>query len=66
MTAGVKPILSNSEFSPRVLELRKKIHDASYIDYAVQRIAQVLSRTLVEDGERLLAQKGRHAQSAFV
>ena len=58
MTAA-KTILSSSEYSPRVLELRKKIHDASYVDYAVQRIALVLSRRLVEDDEPLFAQKGR-------
>lgn len=58
MTAA-KTILSSSEYSPRVIELRKKIHDASYVDYAVQRIALVLSRRLVEDDEPTLIQKGR-------
>jgi hypothetical protein len=33
----------------RVLELRKKIHDEEYIDNAIQRIAQVISRKLIED-----------------
>ncbi len=35
--------------SPRVLELRAKIQDKEYIDNAVQRIAQVISRKLIED-----------------
>ena len=59
MMAGAKPILSSAEFSPRVMELRKKIHDANYVDYAVQRIAQVLSRRLVDDDEQLFAQSRR-------
>ncbi len=32
----------------RILELRKKIHDPEYMDDAVQRIAIVLSRRIVE------------------
>jgi len=35
--------------SPRVLELRAKIQDEEYIDNAIQRIAQVISRKLIED-----------------
>lgn len=38
-----------SELSPRILELRKKIQDSAYLDNAVQRIAQVISRRLVEE-----------------
>lgn len=37
--------------SPRILELRRKIHDSSYLDDAIARIAQVISRNLVEDGD---------------
>ena len=44
-------------YSPRVMELRQKIHDAEYVDFAVQRIAQVLSRRLVEGEEQLFARK---------
>lgn len=51
MTAVSKS--SDSQFSERVLELRQKIHDSEYLDFAVQRIAQVLSRRLVEDNERV-------------
>ncbi len=40
-------------YSDRVLELRQKIHDVEYMDFAVQRIAQVLSRKLVEDSDRI-------------
>ena len=52
MTSSSKSIVLNGTFSPRVMELRKKIHDAEYVDYAVQRIAQVLSRKIVEDSEQ--------------
>ena len=41
------------------MELRKKIHDAEYVEYAVQRIAQVLSRKIVEDNEQQLMRR-RH------
>lgn len=51
MTAVSKS--SDTQFSERVLELRRKIHDSEYLDFAVQRIAQVLSRRLVEDNERV-------------
>lgn len=40
--------IDNSVLSQRVLELRKKIHDADYVNYAVQRIAQVISLRLVD------------------
>ena len=36
-----KSVVLDGTFSPRVMELRKKIHDAEYVEYAVQRIAQV-------------------------
>ncbi|MBQ4379584.1 MAG: hypothetical protein II821_10390 [Treponema sp.] len=49
-----KSVAVNGTYSPRVMELRKKIHDADYIDFAVQRIAQVLSRKIVEDSEQAL------------
>lgn len=39
--------------SPRLLELRKKIQDEDYIDNAILRIAQVISRKLVEQPEEL-------------
>jgi len=44
---------SDSTLSPRLLELRKKIQNPEYIDFAVQRIAQVLSRRIVEDSEHI-------------
>lgn len=46
---------SGAKYSDRVLELRQKIHDTEYVEFAVQRIAQVLSRKLVEDNERVYA-----------
>ncbi|MBD5399153.1 MAG: hypothetical protein HDR51_01755 [Treponema sp.] len=39
--------------SPRLLELRIKIHDKEYVNNAIQRIAQVISRKLVEEPEEL-------------
>ena len=59
MTSSSKSVVLDGTFSPRVMELRKKIHDADYIDYAVQRIAQVLSRKIVEDSEQQLMRR-RH------
>jgi len=47
-----KSVATDGTFSPRVMELRKKIHDAEYVEYAVQRIALVLSRKIVEDSEQ--------------
>lgn len=35
--------------SPRLLELREKIHDEEYVNNAIQRIAQVISKKLVEE-----------------
>ncbi len=58
MTSSSKTIVSGGMFSPRVMELRTKIHDAEYVDNAVQRIAQVLSRKIVEENEqRMLGRK---------
>ena len=54
-----KSVALNGTFSPRVMELRKKIHDSEYLDFAVQRIAQVLSRKIVEDNEQSLMRR-RH------
>ncbi|MBP3607814.1 MAG: hypothetical protein J6J11_05810 [Treponema sp.] len=47
--------ISNStiDVSERLMELRQKIRDDDYVNYAVQRIAQVLSRRLVEENERV-------------
>lgn len=45
--------------SPRLLELRNKIQNPDYVDFAVQRIAQVLSRRIVEDHEKR-TQRGLH------
>ncbi len=59
MTSSSKSVVLDGTFSPRVMELRKKIHDAEYVDYAVQRIAQVLSRKIVEDSEQQLLRR-RH------
>ena len=39
--------------SPRILELREKIHNEEYLNNAIQRIAQVISKKLVENPEEL-------------
>lgn len=44
----------NELFSARLMELRVKIHDEDYVNNAIQRIAQVISRKLVEDPEELM------------
>ena len=49
--------VATTTFSPRVMELRQKIHDAEWVDFAVQRIAQVLSRRLVDGDEQVLTRK---------
>ncbi len=44
---------AEEELSPKVLELRLKIHDENYINNAIQRIAVVLSRRIVEKPQNL-------------
>lgn len=39
------------ELPPRLKELRKKIRDPEYIEGAVQRIAQVISKKIIESPE---------------
>lgn len=51
MTSNVKTVFAAQKFSPRVMELRKKIHDTEYLDYAIQRIATYLSKKLVGEEE---------------
>ena len=38
----------NSALSPRIRELQKKIQDENYINSAVDRIALIMSRHIVE------------------
>ena len=45
---AAKNINSNSTLSPRLKELQQKIHDDSYVNNAIDRIAVVMSRHLVE------------------
>ncbi|MDE5897914.1 MAG: hypothetical protein K2H09_01415 [Treponemataceae bacterium] len=44
---------NGSAISPRLLDLRKKIHNKEYVNSAIQRIAQVISRKLVENPDEL-------------
>ena len=41
---AVKTVLS-----PRILELQKKIQDENYINSAIDRIASIISRHIVEE-----------------
>lgn len=41
------------KLSPRLLELREKIHNEEYLNNAIQRIAQVISKKLVENPDEL-------------
>ncbi|MCQ2587460.1 MAG: hypothetical protein MJ174_05030 [Treponema sp.] len=43
----------STQLSPRILELRRKIHSEEYLDNAIQRIAQVISSKLMENSEEL-------------
>lgn len=55
-TATATLVLEKSEdagLSPRILELRAKIHSEEYLDNAIQRIAHVISSKLVENPEEL-------------
>ena len=37
----------------RLLELSTKIHDANYLDNAINRIAYILSKNLIDNSEEL-------------
>ncbi|MBR5401121.1 MAG: hypothetical protein IK102_04840 [Treponema sp.] len=59
-TATTTMVLEKSDergLSPRLLELRKKIYTQEYLDNAIQRIAMVISRKLVENPEELRLQE---------
>ena len=59
-TATTTMVLEKTEersLSPRLLELRKKIYTQEYLDNAIQRIAMVISRKLVENPEELRLQE---------
>ncbi len=43
-----KTINSSSNLSPRLQELQQKIHDDSYINNAIDRIAVIMSRHIVD------------------
>ena len=43
----------DTKLSPRLLELRVKIYNEEYLNNAIQRIAQVISKKLVENSEEL-------------
>lgn len=51
--AGTIVLEREDVLSPRLAELRAKIHDEEYINNAIQRIAQVISKKLVEEPDEL-------------
>lgn len=53
MSSAALKKTGEEELSPKVLELRLKIHDENYINNAIQRIAVVLSRRIVEKPQNL-------------
>ena len=44
-----KPKKSAVVISPRIIELKQKIQDSSYVDNAIDRIAVIMSRHIVEE-----------------
>lgn len=52
MSVSAKKI-SAENVPPRILEIRRKIKDNSYVDNAVQRIALILSREIAGKSCRL-------------
>ncbi len=59
MISGVNNIVFfDDKETKKIVEIRKKIHDKNYINYAVQRIATVLSKKLVEDHKKITGSKG--------
>jgi hypothetical protein len=49
MTSSSKKVVFDRKNSDRIVELRKKINDPKYLDSAVSRIAQVMSKRIVRD-----------------
>ena len=42
--------IKSKEVSPKVMELKEKIKDPSYLSNAIERIAVVMSRHIVDSG----------------
>ncbi len=42
-----------NDLPPRLMALREKIHDSSYLDNAINRIASVISRNMVDNPDEL-------------
>ncbi len=43
----------DDDLPPRLMALRAKIHDSSYLDNAINRIACVISRNMVDNPDEL-------------
>lgn len=49
MTSSSKKAVFDRKKSDRIVELQKKINDPKYVESAVSRIAQVMSKRIVGD-----------------
>ena len=49
MTSSSKKVVFDRKNSDRIVELQKKINYTKYLDSAVSRIAQVMSKRIVGD-----------------
>ncbi len=60
--SSVSSDLAESDLSQRLLDLRVKIQQQDYLDNAILRIAQVISKRIVENSEELsFAERKMHA-----
>ena len=62
MTSSSKTGAAILNCSPRILELREKIKNPRYVNSAISRIAQVLSRRIVEDSEPSYVRRTRETK----
>ena len=51
--SSISSDLAESDLSQRLLDLRVKIQQQDYLDNAILRIAQVISKRIVENSEEL-------------
>lgn len=60
--SSISSDLAESDLSQRLLDLRVKIQQQDYLDNAILRIAQVISKRIVENSEELsFAERKMHA-----
>ncbi len=47
-SVSMRKLQQKAEIAARIVDLKSKIYDATYLDGAIQRIAQVMSSRLVD------------------